>query len=116
LNPLAKLRKYWRDPAAQFKSHHQWKLLEFVTERNHTLAVMPTGLGKSIAYELPPIHQGQLTLVTIPYRVIVSQALQNAWRHGVAAEVWRLNTPRTIEKTRLVIVPYDCILQNDFIE
>ena len=111
---LSALRSYRRDPAAQFKSVYQRKLLESVTARNYTIGILPTGSGKSIAYELPPTYQGQVTIVAIPYKAIISQALQTAKSRGVAAEVWRVNDTRNVENLRLVIVPYDSLLTEEF--
>lgn len=76
---------------------------------------MPTGSGKSIAYELPPIYQGQLTLVAMPYKIIVNQAERNAKRYGVSARVWRSNTPKVVGDVRLLIVPYECLVTDQFL-
>lgn len=112
---LLKLRNYRHDPVAEFKSMHQQLLLESVMSRSYTIGVMPTGAGKSIAYELPPTFQKQVTIVAIPYRAIISQVVQNAKKNGISAEVWHVKTPRNLDSLRLVIMPFDSILTKEFI-
>ena len=65
-----------------------------MTEQHHTLAIMLIGSGKSIAYEVPPIFQGQAIIVIILYKAIISQVLQNTRSHKVKAEHWEAKTTR----------------------
>lgn len=113
---LNALKIYRGDPSAQFKSKEQRELVESVVAGRTTVAILPTGSGKSLAFELPPIFTGQVTIVGIPYKVIISQALQNSLDRGVDAKLWYLKTPRTIGETRLIIVPYDTLFNTTFLE
>jgi hypothetical protein len=101
------LRKYRRDPTAEFKSPHQRQLLESVMKGNYTLAILPTGGGKSLSFELPPSFQGQITIAALPYKVILSQALQNAKARGMEAEIWYSSTPKNTENVRLILMPFE---------
>jgi len=111
---LSALRQYRRDPLAEFIGK-QKELLGSVMGGSHTVAVLPTGSGKSVAYELQPTCSRQITVVAIPYKVIVGQVLENVKAHGVRAELWYLSTPRVIEDdVRLIVVPYETLLTEAF--
>ena len=112
---LKRLRRYRADPSAEFKSTHQRQLLESTANGAYTLAVLPTGGGKSIAYEVPPSYKDKITIVAFPYRVIMSQAFENAKRHGLSAEVWTVHTKRHLG-ARLVIMAIETLLTESMIE
>lgn len=44
----------------------QEEVVHAVLDGRHVLAVMPTGAGKSLCYQLPAMVQGGLTLVVSP--------------------------------------------------
>jgi ATP-dependent DNA helicase RecQ len=46
--------------------HGQWAIISSVLSKRDTLAVMPTGGGKSLCYQLPSICQKGITLVITP--------------------------------------------------
>ncbi|HAR95143.1 MAG TPA: hypothetical protein DCR97_04160, partial [Deltaproteobacteria bacterium] len=46
--------------------HGQWEIISSVLERQDTLAVMPTGGGKSLCYQLPSVCSRGITLVITP--------------------------------------------------
>jgi ATP-dependent DNA helicase RecQ len=46
--------------------HGQWEIISSVLSKRDTLAVMPTGGGKSLCYQLPSICQKGITLVITP--------------------------------------------------
>ena len=106
---LTVLRLSRRDPSATFKSTFQRDLLKSVLAGNHTLAVIPTGGGKSVAFEVPPFFQQQVTVAAFPYKVILSQATINAERALLAAQSWTSKTVREIEDQRLIIMPFESI-------
>ena len=64
------------------------ELLESVVAGSYTIAVIPTGGGKSVAFEILPSFQQQITIAAFPYRVILCQALANAKRNRLAVEAW----------------------------
>ena len=111
---LTALRRYRKDPNAQFRGK-QRELLDSMSR--HTIAVLPTGSGKSVAYELPPLYDGRITIVGVPFRLVVNQVLANAERRGLMAEVWLKATPKIIKDgLRLIVVPYDTLLTETFAE
>jgi len=101
-----------RDPCAAFKSLEQRKLIDSVLSGNHTIGVLPTGGGKSIAYELPPVYHGQVTIAAFPFRVIAGQAAQTCSDRGIPFEHWTSNDLRFIVDTRLVIVAIETLLSD----
>jgi ATP-dependent DNA helicase RecQ len=46
--------------------HGQWEIISSVLSRKDTLAVMPTGGGKSLCYQLPCVCQKGITMVVTP--------------------------------------------------
>src|SRR3954453_13264371 len=44
----------------------QAEVMRSVLEGNHTLAIMPTGAGKSLCYQLPTLHLPGTTVVVSP--------------------------------------------------
>lgn len=49
------------------------------------VAVMPTGSGKSVCYQLPAMRAGHLTLVVSPLRALMRDQVQALQARGVAA-------------------------------
>jgi len=46
--------------------HGQWEIISSVLSKQDTLAVMPTGGGKSLCYQLPSLCRKGITLVITP--------------------------------------------------
>ena len=49
------------------------------------IAVMPTGSGKSVCYQLPAMRAGHLTIVVSPLRALMRDQVQALQARGVAA-------------------------------
>jgi superfamily II DNA helicase RecQ len=112
---LSGLRLVLQDPAARFKSDKQRDLVNAVLEGVHTLAVLPTGSGKSMAFEIPPAVEGRLTLVVVPYRALALQVVDNGKRRGIPIERWTLSSVRNTS-ARLVVVAVETIVTLAFRE
>jgi len=107
---LSVLRRLEGDQA-NFKSDQQRQLATSVVTRKHTVAVIPTGGGKSIAYQFPAICTGQLTIAAFPFKVLVSQAIQTCRDRGIAAQQWTTVDPAVdLTRTRLIIVAMETLL------
>jgi hypothetical protein len=104
------LRTLRGDPNADFKSDEQRMLVESVMERKYTVGVLPTGGGKSLAYEIPPICTGQVTIVACPFKVIVSQALRKCKERGLAVERWGSQDVKDVKNTRLVVMTVEALV------
>lgn len=61
------------------------------------LAVMPTGSGKSMCYQLPALHDGGLTLVVSPLIALMRDQVMQMRAVGVAAAT--LNSNNSVEET-----------------
>ncbi len=63
----------------------QEEVLSAVLAGEDVLAVMPTGSGKSMCYQLPAILQGGLTLVVSPLIALMRDQVQQMTAVGIAA-------------------------------
>ncbi len=79
---LSTLRKHWGH--TDFRPG-QWEVIEAVLSGTHALAVLPTGTGKSVCYQLPAILQPGLTLVVSPLIALMRDQVDGLRRHGISA-------------------------------
>jgi len=63
----------------------QLAILESVLKRQDTLAVMPTGGGKSLCYQLPALHFGGLVLVISPLIALMKDQVRLLRAQGLPA-------------------------------
>ena len=63
MDPKEILIKYWGHTSFRLK---QEKIIESILERKDTLALLPTGAGKSICFQIPSLMQDGLCLVISP--------------------------------------------------
>lgn len=63
----------------------QREILEAVFAGENILAVMPTGSGKSLCYQLPAIMRKGLTIVVSPLIALMRDQIQQLQAHGIAA-------------------------------
>lgn len=63
----------------------QWDIIEAWRAGRGVLAVMPTGSGKSICYQLPALMDGGLTIVVSPLIALMRDQVSQLERQGVAA-------------------------------
>jgi ATP-dependent DNA helicase RecQ len=72
----------------------QEAIIEAVLTGRDVFAVMPTGSGKSMCYQLPAIVGGGLTLVVSPLIALMRDQVKDLQRLGVAAATLNSMTPR----------------------
>jgi len=89
------LERYWG-----FRSFHplQEAIVRSVTGGNDTLAVLATGGGKSLCYQLPALYLGGLTLVVSPLIALMKDQADACNRRGIAAAAWTGAGPREREE------------------
>ncbi|AMJ62370.1 DNA helicase RecQ [Bosea sp. PAMC 26642] len=63
----------------------QWEVIEAALDGRDVFAVMPTGSGKSMCYQLPALVAGGLTLVVSPLIALMRDQVGQLTRAGVAA-------------------------------
>jgi hypothetical protein len=107
---LQALRTIRRDHQAKFKSTEQQLLVKSTISGTYTIGVLPTGGGKSMAYEIPSICVGQLTIAVFPFRVILAQAMENCTRRGLPVERWGSTDARFVSNMRLVLMMTETLL------
>src|SRR5689334_9747162 len=64
---------------------HQLKVLGPLLAGRSVLAVLPTGAGKSLCYQLPALMAGGLTLVVSPLIALMQDQVRALLRRGIAA-------------------------------
>jgi ATP-dependent DNA helicase RecQ len=71
----------------------QESVVRAVLEHRHVLAIMPTGAGKSLCYQLPAMLGGGLTLVVSPLISLMHDQIEKLRERGIRAE--RLDSTMT---------------------
>jgi ATP-dependent DNA helicase RecQ len=79
------LKRYWG-----FTSFlpHQREIIESVTGGADTLAVMATGGGKSLCYQLPALYLGGLTIVVSPLISLMKDQVDDCNARGIPAAAY----------------------------
>jgi ATP-dependent DNA helicase RecQ len=72
----------------------QQEVIARVLEGQDTLAIMPTGAGKSLCYQLPALHLDGPTLVVSPLISLMKDQAEKLEEAGVAAEQLNSALPR----------------------
>ena len=73
----------------------QEEIIDRVLKGEHVLAVMPTGAGKSLCYQVPALVLGGLTVVVSPLIALMQDQVNSLKLNGVAAEC--INSARSRE-------------------
>ena len=97
-NPAATLQKVFG--YSEFRPG-QWPVIETALEGQPVLAIMPTGGGKSLCYQLPALVKNDLTVVVSPLIALMRDQVANLAAYGVSAGT--LNSGNTPEENRRVM-------------
>ncbi|TBX70425.1 RecQ family ATP-dependent DNA helicase [Flavobacterium silvisoli] len=76
------LQKYWKHDA--FREPQQ-AIIHSVMDGNDTLALMPTGGGKSICFQVPALMQSGICLVISPLIALMKDQVKNLQNKGIKA-------------------------------
>jgi ATP-dependent DNA helicase RecQ len=79
------LKKYWGYSSFQ---PLQKEIIGSVLSGNDTLAIMATGGGKSLCYQLPALCRGGLTLVISPLIALMKDQVDDLNHRGIPAAAW----------------------------
>ncbi len=80
--PVSILEKYWGFTAFR---PLQEDIINSVIKKNDTLALLPTGGGKSICFQVPALMKDGLCLVISPLIALMKDQVANLQRKGIAA-------------------------------
>lgn len=83
MTPLATLKQYWGHTA--FRPLQQ-EIIQAVLEDKDVLALLPTGGGKSICFQVPALMRPGLCLVVSPLVALMKDQVDRLKQRGVAAE------------------------------
>jgi len=122
-NPSALLRKYWGYHTFR---PHQEAIIASVTGGRDTLAILTTGSGKSLCYQLPAVYLGGLTLVVSPLLALMKDQVDALNARGIRAAAWnslldaagrsRIDATLRDGSLRLLFVSPERCLQPGFLE
>ncbi|HXQ69883.1 MAG TPA: ATP-dependent DNA helicase RecQ [Pyrinomonadaceae bacterium] len=83
---LTKMRRTLRATFGLDKLRHgQAEVMRSVLEGNNTLAIMPTGAGKSLCYQLPSLHLPGTTIVVSPLISLMKDQVDKLREAGLEA-------------------------------
>jgi ATP-dependent DNA helicase RecQ len=94
---LTKMRRTLRDTFGLDKLRRgQAEVMRSVLEGNNTLAIMPTGAGKSLCYQLPSLHLPGTTIVVSPLISLMKDQVDKLRETGLEAA--QLNSALTTQE------------------
>src|SRR5215470_14819804 len=85
---------------AEFRAG-QAEIIETILAGRDVLAVMPTGSGKSLCYQLPALMRGGLTIVVSPLIALMRNQVAQLRGYGVAAA--SLNSTNDFDENRTIL-------------
>ena len=82
MTALETLKKYWGHQAFR---PMQEEIINSALEGSDTLAILPTGGGKSVCFQVPGMMRDGLTLVVTPLIALMKDQVQNLTRRSIKA-------------------------------
>src|SRR5215468_1888688 len=79
----------------------QAEIIEAILAGRDVLAVMPTGSGKSLCYQLPALMRGGLTIVVSPLIALMRNQVAQLKSYGIAAA--SLNSTNDFDQNRTIV-------------
>lgn len=81
-DPIDVLQKYWGHTAFRFP---QEDIIKSVLEGKDTLALLPTGGGKSVCFQVPALMKPGICIVVSPLLALISDQIQNLAKKNIKA-------------------------------
>jgi ATP-dependent DNA helicase RecQ len=97
MQPQQILKKYFGYDTFR---EHQLEVIQKLTDGKDAFVLMPTGIGKSICYQIPSIIRHGVGLVISPLIALMQDQVEALRQNGVSAEF--LNSSLSQEESRLV--------------
>ncbi|MBK20932.1 MAG: recombinase RecQ [Flavobacteriales bacterium] len=82
-SPQTILEKYWGFTSFR---HSQKKIIEEALKGNDVLALLPTGAGKSICFQIPALHKEGICIVISPLIALMNDQVSQLKKKGIKAE------------------------------
>ena len=82
MNKKGVLLKYWGYD--QFRSNQE-KIIDTVLSKKDCLAILPTGAGKSLCYQLPGLLREGITLIVSPLIALMQDQVQQLKNRNIKA-------------------------------
>src|SRR5262250_1310391 len=79
----------------------QAEIIETILSGHDVLAVMPTGSGKSLCYQLPALMRDGLTIVVSPLIALMRNQVAQLKSYGIAAA--SLNSTNDFDQNRTIV-------------
>ncbi len=107
---LHTLRLLFKDHNATFRSPEQQQLVELALERNNNiLAIIPTGGGKSLAWEAPlQVEKNTISIVFTPFIPLIDDQLRRASEKGIRAMHWTMGKEFDMN-VQLIFISWDLV-------
>jgi superfamily II DNA helicase RecQ len=113
------LRRLLRDEEVQWRSQEQALAVEHAIRGDpiHLIAVMPTGLGKSLLYQIPALHEEKsldpkYTVLLVPLRSLLQSSVASCGRFGLAVHAVDSGMAWRDPTERLIVSTYDSLAHN----
>ncbi|SMC79616.1 RecQ family ATP-dependent DNA helicase [Moheibacter sediminis] len=97
------LNKYWHYPDFIYP---QKEIIESVLNKKDTLAILPTGGGKSLCYQIPAMANEGITLVISPLIALMQDQIQNLESRGIKA----VSINSTLNQDEIALILAKCKL------
>lgn len=106
--------------------HGQQEVIESLIARRDTVAIMPTGSGKSICYQIPAIYFGGVCLVVSPLIALMKDQVRSLQANGIRAgslhsgmsadEKFDLMTAAKFSESFILFVSPERLMQEAFLD
>ncbi len=103
--PLQILQKYWKYDS--FKPLQE-EIIHAVLEGNDTFALLPTGGGKSICFQIPALQKDGICIVISPLIALMQDQIKNLQEKGIKA----IALPSGIKYSELDTLLDNCVYGN----
>src|SRR5690625_3270455 len=79
----------------------QQETIQYIIQENNTLAVMPTGGGKSICYQIPGIYKNGTAIIISPLISLMKDQVDALLAQGISATYINSSLSQSEQKDRM---------------